>query len=374
MIRKSDLPFKAASGMTYDSGDFLGLLKQALEAADYAGFKKRKRDSKKNGKLRGFGIGCYLEVTAGGGKELGNVHFEADGTVTIITGTMDFGMGHATTYAQILSDKLGIPFDRIRTVEGDSDRMSFGNGSGGSRSVMFAGAALTETAQMVIERGKQIASHVLEASASDIEFKAGRFTVAGTDSAIGLIDLAAKLHNGLKLPEGVPNSLDVDHVGSTAVPSAFPNGCHIAEVEVDPDTGATEVVRYTAVNDLGTVVNPMLVEGQIQGGVVQGLGQVLLEQAVYDADGQLVTGSFMDYAMPRAHDAPMIAVESHPVPTKSNPIGAKGCGEAGTTGGLSAVANAVVDALSEVGIRHLEMPMTPARVWQAIDEAQRTAH
>ena len=370
MIRKSDLPFKAASDMTYDVGDFQGVLKQALTLADYAGFKKRKRESRKRGKLRGFGVGCYLEVTAAPGKELGAIHFEADDTVTIVTGTMDFGMGHATTYAQMLTDMLGVPFERIRVVEGDSDRMAFGGGSGGSRSVMFVGAALTESSAIVIERGKQIASHVLEASVSDIEFKAGRFVIAGTDRAVGLLDLAARLRSGLKLPDGVPTSLDVDHVVNTPVPSAFPNGCHIAEVEIDPETGATQVVRYSAVNDLGTVINPLLVEGQIQGGVVQGLGQVLMEQAVYDADGQLVTGSFMDYAMPRAHDAPDIAVESHPVPTKSNPLGAKGCGEAGTSGGLPSVANAVIDALSDYGIRHLEMPMTPARIWQAIQTAK----
>ena len=370
MIRKSDLPFKAASEMTYDCGDFLGVLKKALEAADYAGFNKRKRESKKSGLLRGLGIGCYLEVTAAPGKELGAIHFEADGTVTIITGTLDFGMGHATTYAQILSDLLGVPFDRIRTVEGDSDRMAFGGGSGGSRSVMFVSTALSESATIVIDRGKQIASHVLEASVRDIEFKAGRFTIAGTDRSIGLLDVAARLRAGLKLPDGVPSSLDVDHVVKDPVPSAFPNGCHIAEVEVDPETGAANVVRYTAVNDLGTIVNPLLVEGQIQGGVVQGLGQVLLEQAIYDSDGQLVTGSFMDYAMPRAHDAPMINIVSHPVPTKSNPLGAKGCGEAGTSGGLPSVANAVIDALSEYDIRHLEMPMTPARIWQAIQGAK----
>jgi carbon-monoxide dehydrogenase large subunit len=370
MIRKSDLPFKAASEMTYDCGDFLGVLKKALEAADYAGFNKRKRESKKSGLLRGLGIGCYLEVTAAPGKELGAIHFEADGTVTIITGTLDFGMGHATTYAQILSDLLGVPFDCIRMVEGDSDRMAFGGGSGGSRSVMFASTALSESATIVIDRGKQIASHVLEASVRDIEFKAGRFIIAGTDRSIGLLDVAARLRAGLKLPDGVPSSLDVDHVVKDPVPSAFPNGCHIAEVEVDPETGAANVVRYTAVNDLGTIVNPLLVEGQIQGGVVQGLGQVLLEQAIYDSDGQLVTGSFMDYAMPRAHDAPMINIVSHPVPTKSNPLGAKGCGEAGTSGGLPSVANAVIDALSEYDIRHLEMPMTPARIWQAIQGAK----
>lgn len=370
MIRKGDLPFKAASDMTYDCGDFLGVLKQALDAADYAGFNKRKRESRKRGLLRGIGIGCYLEVTAAPGKELGAVHFEPDGTVTIVTGTLDFGMGHATTYAQILTDLLGVPFDLIRMVEGDSDRMAFGGGSGGSRSVMFVGAALTESAAIIIERGKQIASHALEASASDIEFKAGRFVIAGTDRSIALLELAARLRGGLKLPESAPNSLDVDHVVKDPVPSAFPNGCHVAEVEVDPETGAAQVVRYSAVNDLGTIVNPLLVEGQIQGGVVQGLGQALLENAVYDSDGQFVTGSFMDYAMPRAHDVPMINVLSHPVPTKSNPLGAKGCGEAGTSGGLPSVANAVIDALSEYGIRHLEMPMTPARIWQAIQDAK----
>ncbi|HVV63678.1 MAG TPA: xanthine dehydrogenase family protein molybdopterin-binding subunit [Pseudolabrys sp.] len=370
MIKPRDLPFNAASGMIYDCGDFPAVLKQALELADYDGFKKRKRESRKKGLARGIGIGCYLEVTAAPGKELGAIHFEADGTVTIVTGTMDFGMGHATTYAQILSDMLGIPFDVIRTVEGDSDRMAFGGGSGGSRSVMFVGAALSESSKIVIERGKQIASHVLEASVSDIEYKSGRFVIAGTDRSIGLIELAARLRGGLKLPPDMPTSLDVDHVVDQPVPSAFPNGCHIAEVEVDPDTGDAQVVRYCAVNDLGTVVNPLLVEGQMHGGIVQGLGQVLMEQAIYDADGQLQTGSFMDYAMPRASDVPMIEVAHHPVPTKSNPLGAKGCGEAGTTGGLCAVANAVMDALGDFGIRHLEMPTTPARIWQAIQDAK----
>ncbi len=372
MIRPRDLPFKAASDMTYDCGDFPAVLKQALEMADYKGFAKRKRESKKRGLLRGLGVGCYLEVTFGGGKELGNIHFEGDGTVTLIVGTLDYGQGHATAYAQVVSDQLGIPFDSIRLVEGDSDRISFGGGSGGSRSIMFASAVLMESARLVIERGKQVASYALEASAGDIEFKGGRFTIAGTDRSIGLMEIAAKLRGGgLKLPPDAPQSLDVDHMLEKEVPFAFPNGCHIAEVEIDPQTGETHVVKYSAVNDLGTVVNPLLVEGQIQGGVMQGLGQVLMEKAVYDSDGQLVTGSFMDYAMPRAHDAPDIDVAHHPVPTKSNPIGAKGCGEAGTSGGLPSVANAVVDALSEYGIRHLEMPMTPARIWAAIEEAKK---
>jgi len=367
LIRKSELPFKAASGMTYDCGDFLAALKQALELADHKGFAKRKRESKKRGLLRGFGLACYLEVTAADTKEMGGIRFNADGTVTIVTGTLDYGQGHATAFAQVLSEKLGVPFDRIRLLQGDSDQLVFGGGTGGSRSAMLSGAAITEAAAKVIEQGKPIAAHVLEASASDIEFKAGRFVIAGTDRSIGVMELAERLRAGLRLPDGMPATLDVTHV-TEAIPGAFPNGCHIAEVEVDPETGAAQVVKYSAVNDLGTVLNPLLVEGQMHGGIVQGLGQVLLEQAVYDADGQLVTGSFMDYAMPRAHDAPMIAVAHHPVPTQSNPLGAKGCGEAGTSGGLPAVANAVIDALSAYGIRHLEMPMTPARIWQAIEE------
>ncbi|MFZ0846292.1 MAG: molybdopterin cofactor-binding domain-containing protein, partial [Pseudolabrys sp.] len=244
-----------------------------------------------------------------------------------------------------------------------------GGGTGGSRSAMLSGTAIAEASVKVIEAGKQIAAHVLEASADDIEFKSGRFVIAGTDRAIGIMELAERLRAGLKLPDGAPTTLDVTHV-TEAIAGTYPNGVHVVEVEIEPDTGLTRVVKYNALNDFGTVINPMLVEGQIQGGAMQGLGQVLLEGAVYDAEGQLVTGSFMDYAMPRAHDAPMIAVANRPVPTKTNPIGAKGCGEAGTSGGLPAVANAVLDALAEFGIRHLEMPMTPSRIWQAIQSAK----
>ena len=301
---------------------------------------------------------------------MGGIRFNTDGTVTIVTGTLDYGQGHAAAFAQVLTEKLGIPFDRIRLLQGDSDELVTGGGTGGSRSAMLSGTAIVQAADKVVENGKQLAAHVLEASAGDIEFKSGRFDIAGTDRSIGIMELAQVLRGGVPLPEGVLASLDVTHV-TEAIPGTYPNGCHIAEVEIDPDTGAAQVVRYNAVNDFGTVINPMLVEGQIQGGVVQGLGQVLLEGAVYDSDGQLVTGSFMDYAMPRAHDAPMIEVVNRPVPTKTNPLGAKGCGEAGTSGGLPAVANAVIDALSDYGIRHLEMPMTPSRIWHAIEDAKR---
>jgi carbon-monoxide dehydrogenase large subunit len=372
LIRPSEMPYKAASGSNYDSGNFPAVLKQALAAADWKGFNKRKRESRKRGKLRGIGVGCFLEVTAPQGKENGALHFEPDGTVTMLVGTLDYGQGHASPYAQVLSGKLGIPFDRIRLVEGDSDRLQVGGGTGGSRSGQNASAAIVEASDKVIEKGKAIAAHMLEASAADIEFVDGQFVIAGTDRAIGIMELAQKIHAGANLPAEVPQSLDVDHV-SEGVPASYPNGCHIAEVEIDPDTGDAEVVSYMAVSDFGTVINPMIVEGQVQGGVVQGIGQALLELTAYDDQGQLLTGSFMDYAMPRAYNAPPFTVVNHPVPAKTNPLGVKGCGEAGCAGGLASVMNAVVDALSPYGITHIDMPATPQRIWAAIQEAKAKA-
>lgn len=370
-IRPREMPFHAASGNVYDCGDFPGLFDAALEAADVKGFNKRRRESRRAGKLRGLGVGCYVETTAANTTEMGGIRFNDDGTVTIVTGTLDYGQGHAAAFAQILTQKLGVPFDRIRLLQGDSDQLVTGGGTGGSRSAMLSGTAIMQASDKVIEQGKQIAAHVLEASAGDIEFADGAFRIAGTDRAIGIMELAQRLRSGLALPDGVPRTLDVTHV-TEPVPGTFPNGVHVAEVEVDPETGETTVVKYTAVNDFGTVVNPMLVEGQTHGGVVQGLGQALLEGAVFDENGQLLTGSFMDYAMPRAHHAPDITVLHRPVPTKTNPVGAKGCGEAGVSGSVPTVVNALIDALSEFGIRHIEMPATPARVWQAIQDAKKS--
>ncbi|MFL5043029.1 MAG: xanthine dehydrogenase family protein molybdopterin-binding subunit, partial [Xanthobacteraceae bacterium] len=296
-IKPKEIPYKAVSDQTYDSGDFPAVFKHALELADCKGFAKRKRESRKRGRLRGLGLGSYLEVTAPPNKEMGGIRFEADGTVTIITGTLDYGQGHAAPFAQVLSDRLGVPFDRIRLLQGDSDELIAGGGTGGSRSITASGAAIVEASAKVIERGKQIAAHVLEASPADIEFTQGRFTIAGTDRAIDILALAQKLRSGLSLPEGMPHSLDVKHA-TEPIPSAFPNGCHVAEVEIDPDTGFVEVVKYSSANDFGTVINPMLVEGQMHGGLVQGIGQALMEQAVYDGNGQLVTGSYMDYPLP----------------------------------------------------------------------------
>ena len=370
MIRPRDIPRKTASGNTYDSGDFPAVLKHAMEVADLRGFARRKRESRKRGKVRGLGIGCYLEVTAPPSKEMGGIRFEADGTVTIITGTLDYGQGHAAPFAQVLSERLGIPFDRIRLKQGDSDELLVGGGTGGSKSIMHSGTAVVEAAAKVIEQGKQIASHVLEASASDIEFAQGRFVIAGTDRAIGIMELAERLRSGINLPEGVPATLDVRHVSEGPGASTFPNGCHICEVELDPDTGVIAVVKYSSVNDFGTVINPLIVEGQLHGGVIQGIGQALSEMTVYDDEGQLLTGSFMDYALPRAADSPEVGVVNHPVPATTNVLGVKGCGEAGCAGSLTSVMNAIADALSEFGIRHLDMPATPYRVWRAIADAR----
>jgi carbon-monoxide dehydrogenase large subunit len=358
-VRAEEMPYTAASDAVYDSGDFPAVFEKALAAADVGNFAERKKQSRANGKLRGLGVGSYLEATAPPGKELGGIRFEADGGVSALTGTLDFGQGHAAAFAQVLAARLGLPFERIRLVQGDSDELAFGAGTGGSRSMMMSGAALAQACELVIQKGLVLAGEHFETSPSDIEFREGKFLVSGTDRAIALLDLARKK----------PKALDVSHV-TDVIPSSFPNGCHVAEVEIDPETGAVEVARYSSMNDFGTVVNPMLVEGQIHGGVLQGIGQALMETARYDEAGQLLTGSFMDYALPRALDAPgAIGVASHPVPATTNPLGVKGCGEAGCAGAMTSVMNAILDALGELGIRHFDMPATPQRVWQAIRDS-----
>jgi carbon-monoxide dehydrogenase large subunit len=369
-IQPDALPYKTPAGTTYDSGDFPVILDKALAAADWDGFAVRKKASAERGKLRGRGIGQYLEVTGPPAKEMGGIRFEADGTVTIITGTLDYGQGHASPFAQVLASRLGIPFDKINLLQGDSDELLAGGGTGGSKSLMASGTAIVEGAEKVREAGRKIAAHVLEAAEADIEFEiasgGGQFRIAGTDRSIGIMALAEEIRSGgVSLPDDVPQTLSVSHVAE-GPPFAYPNGCHIAEVEVDPETGVTEVVRYHMVNDFGVIVNPMLVEGQAHGGIVQGIGQAFLEHVVYDESGQPMTGSYMDYALPRANDAPMFNFGSHPVPAKTNLLGSKGCGEAGCAGALPSVMNALVDALSMYGIKHIDMPATPLRVWEAI--------
>ena len=367
-ITPDQIPYKAPSGQTYDSGDFPAVLTHGLDFANWDGFGARKAESTARGQLRGIGVSNYLEVTAPVETEMGGIRFDDDGGVTIITGTLDYGQGHAAPFAQVLHSYLGIPFDRIRLLQGDSDELITGGGTGGSKSIMASGGAIVEASGVVIEKAKQVASHVLEAAVEDIEFDAGNLIVAGTDRQVSVLELAAELRQGLALPDGMPDSLDVrlDHGG---VPSAFPNGCHVCEVEIDPETGHIKVDRYAMVNDFGVLVNPLMVEGQSHGGVVQGLGQALMEHVAYDEDGQMLSGSFMDYAMPRAGDVPSFGFGSHPVPATTNALGAKGCGEAGCAGAMPAVMNAIVDALSELGVNHVDMPATPERVWRVIQEA-----
>jgi carbon-monoxide dehydrogenase large subunit len=367
-IAPDQMPYKAPSGMNYDSGEFTAVLDKALKVSDWNGFETRKAESAKRGKLRGRGIGQYLEVTGPPAKEYGGIRFEEDGTITMLSGTLDYGQGHATPFAQVLGEQLGIPVNRFRLLQGDSDQLKVGGGTGGSKSALVGSQAFLEAGDKLIEQGKQIAAHVLEAAAVDIEFSKGRFTIAGTDRSIGVLELADRLRGGLKLPPELPRSLDVSHISDNP-PFSFPNGCHVAEVEVDPETGIIEVVRYFMVNDFGTVINPMLVAGQAHGGVIQGIGQILMENALYDEQGQPITGSFMDYAMPRASDAPDFSIENHSVPCKTNRLGVKGCGEAGCAGALPSVMNAIVDALSERGITHIDMPVTPEKVWRALNHA-----
>ena len=370
-IKPEEMPYKTASGTTYDSGEFSVLLDKALALADVAGFARRKEESRKKGLLRGIGIGDYLEVTAPPANEMGGLRFEPNGDVTIITGTLDYGQGHWSAFAQVLTTKLGIPFDKIKLKQGDSDLLIAGGGTGGSKSIMASGAAIVEASDKVIDKGKQIAGVALEASAADIEFQRGRFTIVGTDRGIGIMELAAKLRAGMTLPEGVPNTLDVSHVHEAA-PSAYPNGTHVAEVEIDPDTGITQVVKYTMVGDFGTVINPLLVEGQLHGGMAQGLGEALMEEIVYDDDGQLLTGSLMDYALPRASDVPRVSIHKQATPSPANPLGAKGVGEAGCIGVPAAIVNAVHDALSPISEDiSLDMPLTPPKIWHALRAAKR---
>jgi carbon-monoxide dehydrogenase large subunit len=368
-IQPEQMPYRAPSGMVYDSGEFPAVMDKALIAANWYGYRARQIASRQRGKIRGRGIGHYLEVTADAGNEMGGIRFEDNGDVTIITGTLDYGQGHASPFAQVLSARLGVPFQKIRLRQGDSDELVAGGGTGGSRSMMQSGGAIVAASDIVIERGKQAAAHFLEAAVADLEFSRGRFSIAGTDRGIGIMDLVERPRLEMRLPDDVPRSLDVSHIFK-GVPSAFPNGCHIAEIELDPETGVVEVVSYATVNDFGVLVNPMLVEGQAHGGIAQGIGQALMEMVAYDDDGQLITGSYMDYALPRANDFPALGFVSHPVPARTNPLGAKGCGEAGCAGSLPAVMNAVVDALSEFGVTHIDMPATPYRIWQAIGAAR----
>lgn len=371
-IQPADMPYRTATGLTYDSGDFPALLDQALTKIDHAGLDARRRDGAAEGKLRGIGIACYVEECGASNKEDARVRLDPDGGVTVFVGTQTNGQGHETAYTQMLSEQLGLDSDVIRIRQGDTDELAFGGGTGGSRSLLMGGMAIRTATDKAIERARRVASHLLEAAEADLELTDGGFTVVGTDKRTTFKDIAGAIaQQDPRLPDDAQEGIEESARHENAT-QTYPNGCHACEVEVDAATGQVRLVRYVIVDDFGTLVNPLLAAGQVHGGTVQGIGQALLENTVYDPEsGQLLTGSFMDYCMPRADDIPDIEltmVEDFPCAT--NELGVKGAGEAGSIGASPAVINAIVDALAPLGVRHVDMPATPERVWRAIQQAR----
>jgi carbon-monoxide dehydrogenase large subunit len=359
------MPYKTPLVFTYDTGRFADNLDRAMKLADWAGFEARRRQAAQRGMLRGIGISNTIEQAADPTYETAEIRFDPLGGMTFVTGSISHGQGHATIQTQMLVDRLGVDPERIKFIAGDTDAVAFGMGTGGSRSTTMSGGAIVAVSDKIIAKGKKLAAHLLEASEGDVEFKDGRFIITGTDSAMGIHEVAKAAFQLDKLPTGMEPGL-YETATYRARSSNFPNGCHVCEVEIDPETGSTRLIGYWVVDDVGTVINPMLVKGQIMGGIAQGLGQVLMEDKSYDETGQVLTGSFMDYAMPRADNFCAVTIEDNPVPTPTNPLGVKGAGEAGTVGSLSAGVNAIVDALSVLGIKHIDTPCTPHRLWQAI--------
>ena len=365
LIPPGTMPFKTGLTFTYDCGEFEQVLNEGLRRADVAGFRKRRADSEKQGKLRGLGISYSIERAGTLGFEGAEIRFDRSGALTLFSGSVTQGQGHETVFKQLVCDRLGVHPDQAEYVQGDTDKVFFGQGTGGSRSATLAGSAFHGAIEKIIEKGTKLAAHLLGVDAADVKFADGIFSSPKTNRTLTMQEVARAAANPDKLPAGMEGGLTATSVYKADVEN-YPNGCHVCEVEIDPETGEVAIARYTVVDDVGTVLNPLLLHGQIHGGVVQGIGQILMEDIRRDSSGQPLTGSFMDYAMPRAGDVGEIAVDSHPVPTKTNPIGVKGAGEAGCVGALPAVANALVDALSEFGVRHIEMPATPERIWRAI--------
>jgi carbon-monoxide dehydrogenase large subunit len=360
----TEFPYKTCVGEKYDVGEFDRVMRAALEKADVAGFEARKRDSRNRGKLRGLGLCYYIESILGAQNETTRFDFAEDGGVDLYVGTQSNGQGHETVYAQFLTDRLGVPFERIRVIQGDTDRIPMGGGTGGSRSVTMQGSSIWGAADEWIERAKAFAGEELEVAAADVEFSDGAFRVAGTDRALPAMALAEAARRKDR------TDLLTEMRENTVPDRSYPNGCHIAEVEVDPETGGAAVVKYMVVDDFGVLMNPTLAEGQVHGGVAQGIGQAITERVVWDEDGQLLSATFMDYAMPRADDVPAIPFHHEGVPSTANVIGMKGCGEAGTVGALAAVVNAALDAVWDQGVRHVDMPLTAERMWRWLQEAR----
>jgi len=370
MIPPEAMPFQTGHAFKYDSGEFEQNMDQALAQADAAGFEARRAEAARRGMLRGFGFANAIEQSAGGFEEYAQIRFDPSGSATVMVGTHNHGQGHETVFRQLLHEIFGLEFDHIRILQGDTDQVAFGHGTFGSRSSGVGSAAIGAAGEKIIEKCKAIAAHLFEAAVEDVEFGGGEFRVAGTDKTKPFQEVAKTAFMRALLPPDIEPGLIADGVFVPPVPT-FPNGCHAAEVEIDPETGAIRIERYVVVDDVGTVMNPMLLKGQVHGGVVQGIGQILMEDVVFEAGtGQLLSGSFMDYAMPRADDLPAIEVSENPVPSPTNPFGIKGAGEGGSVGAMPCLMNAILDALAPVGVTWLDMPATPETVWRAIQDAK----
>ena len=386
-IPSTAFPYQTPVALQYDSGNYPPIIDEAMKIADYKGFEARRAEAKSRGKLRGIGFSSYIEACGlapsqvigqlGGGVgqwESAQLKFNPTGNVQILTGAHSHGQGHETTFAQLIHDKLGVPMDQIEVVHGDTATTPFGMGSYGSRSLAVGGSAIMKAADKIIAKGKKVAAHLMEASVADVEFENGMFKVAGTDKSVPLAQVVFAAY----VPHNYPHADTEPGMDENAFydPANFvyPAGTQICELEIDPETGTTEIVAFTAIDDFGNIINPMIVEGQVHGGIVQGVGQALMEGAVYDKNtGQLISGSFMDYTMPRADNFPSFKLGYKVTPCPHNPLGVKGCGEAGAIASPAAVMNAVHNALAPVGVKHVEMPATPLNVWQSIQGAQRQA-
>lgn len=364
-ISPDQMPFKTGLTFVYDCGEFEKSMNLALDMADYKGFAARKREARQRGKLLGFGFSSTIERAASSGSEGAEIRFDRGGSVTMYSGSVSAGQGHETTFKQVICEQLGLDPHEVHYVQGDTDEVFFGEGTGGSRSATMAGAAFQMAATKVIEKARKIAAHQMKLAPEDLNFAEGVFSSTKTNQTMTMKEVALIAPEQSKLPQDMEPGLVATAVFKTATQN-FPNGCHTCEIEIDMETGVPDIVRYNVVDDVGTVINPNLLHGQIQGGIAQGVGQALMEDIQFDTGGQMVTASFMDYAMPRAHNLCEMHVESNPVPTKTNPLGTKGAGEAGCVGALPAVVNAVVNALSEFGVKHIEMPATSERIWRAM--------
>ena len=370
LVTAKEMPYKNPFGVEYDNGDYIGAMDMALKLGDWEDFKKRRAAAKRRGKYRGIGVANYVDISTGVPREKAEITVKPEGAVELVIGVTSQGQGHETSFAQLVCEWLGVPIETVELVTGNTDRVSVGGGAHSGRGMRLGSIVIKKSSDGIIERGSRIAEHLLEAARSDIEFKGGRFAVKGTNHSVGLFEVARAAAERTDLPEDLRGPLYAD-CDETVDEGSYPYGCQVCEVEVDPETGAVTLVNYSAVDDVGRAVNPLIIHGQVHGGIAQGAGQALMEHVHYDAEsGQLLTASFMDYAMPRASDLPSYRTELSEIPSSTHPLGIRPAGEGGTVPALAVIINAIVDALSEFGVRHIEMPATPERVWRAIAAAR----